>query len=236
MPHHAPQSHPQSAGQNPPGESVEVALGHLRKRLRASGPLASGDDSTAREWRVLRGLCEERGCVEAFDPAAWVGAPEGSEHIFEGSEHVCRFLPAEGRWEKTTKPDSAGWWVDVEAWQCLPASPLQYLERMALANRVLGDDVRFLGLYVGPKPHTCRLRISQPHVEGDSPSSEDLVAGLTRAGFREVKRAKIGAYDAMSFRQRDVWLFDVRPMNFKLYGTQFFAVDVIVQRTPRRRR
>lgn len=142
-----------------------------------------------------------------------------------------------GRWEKVTKANGAGWYVDLDAWLCLPATPLQYLERMALANRALGDEIRFHGLYVGPGPHTCRFRISQPHVRGEAPALETLVDTLTLAGFRQIRRSsRIGAYDAMTFRQGKLWLFDVRPTNFKQLGNVVWPIDVIVQRgTPRRR-
>lgn len=238
--------HPSSADEPAASsKSAFTTLRELRRRLRASPTLPEGDDAGAHQWRVLRKLCEDWGLVWQHDRASWLIQPDEeppSEEVFvpddgdedgraiKGSEHVCRRLRHLDLWEKVTKANSAGWWIDVADWQYRPATPVQYLERLVAANRVLGDDIRFVGLNVGPERHTARIRTTQPHILGESPSAEDIRRFLVGYGFREQKGIRIGAYDAMSFRRRDIWLFDVRPMNFKAYQDRLHPIDVIVQK------
>lgn len=121
--------------------------------------------------------------------------------------------------------------MDIPEWLCLPATPLQYLQRLALVNRWFADDVRFVGLDVGPQPYTNRIRTTQPHVPGEAPSPTALAGALRRDGFRQVFRHRsIGAYNAMTFRKGTLWLFDVRPSNFKWCDGVIFPIDVIAQR------
>jgi hypothetical protein len=150
---------------------------------------------------------------------------------------VCRHLPEQERWEKITHANGAGFCIDFETWHVVDATPLQYLQRLRLVNRYLGDDIRFLGVETGPSRHTTRIRTSQPHVRGEAPSPETLVRLLVGLGFRRERRVeRLGAYEAMTFRHGNLWLFDVRPPNFKQSGDLVLPVDVIVQRKPRQMR
>jgi hypothetical protein len=206
------------------GESLSTTIRDLRRRLRTAGPLARGDDLASLEWRLLREGANERGRAYRFNPTSWVNAKGGSEH-------VCRYLPAWQRWEKLTHKNSAGWWVDMEDWYCLPATPLQYLKRLSLSNEVLGDDVRFVGVDIGPTPYTTRIRTTQRHIVGESPSMDHVRAWLETFGFELQSNIKIGAYDALCCFRHDVWLFDVRPMNFvQCSDGSLIPIDLIVQR------
>ena len=209
------------------GEPIAHVLGDLRDRLRASRPLASGDDPISNQWRILRAAAGERGRLFEHRPSQWVDAREGSEHR-------CRFLPDPQRFEKLTKQDAAGWWVDIsDRLHLLPATPIQYLERLDLANVVFGDDIRFVGVDVPrDRPHSHMIRTTQPFVEGDAPAVPEILAWLKDAGFEREADAQIGAYNAMCFRRDDLWLFDVRPANLVLCDDEIYAVDIIVQRTP----
>lgn len=201
----------------------------FRRRLRASGEVSEWDDPASIQWRVLRALCQEKGWTRPFDPSRWV------EGLPQGGEHTCRHIPELERWEKVTHANSAGFYVDFECWKVVPATPLQYLERLALVNRYLGDGIHFLGVEIGPEKHTTRILTSQPHVTGEAPSPEILETFMVEQGFRRVHRAeRLGAYNAMTFRAKNLWLFDVRPQNFKVkeIGGPVMPIDVIVQRKP----
>jgi hypothetical protein len=196
------------------------AIGELGARLRAGGALAAGDDSRAREWRELRAVAQERGLVRAHDASLW---PVG------GAEHRCRFVDG-ARWEKVTHCNGAGFWVDFDDMRAYPATPLQYLRRLELVNDILGDDIRLEGIDVGPGANDCRIRVSQPNIEGDAPSSVYLAAWLQSYGFEIVQEHRIGAYDAICCRNGDIWLFDVRPANFVLaHDDRCYPIDVLVQ-------
>ena len=205
------------------GEPISVPLADLRERLRAAAPLVDGDDPTSAQWRLLRDASAERGRVFEYHAEGWVDARGGSEHL-------CRFHETIGRWEKSTHENGAGWWVDPDGRFCLPATPRQYLERLDLANQVFGDDIRFVGVDVGPTPHSCRIRTTQPHVPGNAPNQSTLEEWLVALGFERQQHLQIGAYDSLCFRRESLWLFDVRPMNFvEITSGELFAIDVIVQ-------
>lgn len=204
------------------GWSITDAVRDLRAVIRTSGALPEGDDSRAREWRLLRTLAEERGYVREHDPSlTWRAG---------GSQHLCRRVEGD-RWEKATHENGAGWWIDFDDMRAFPASPLEYLRRLELVNAELQDDVQLEAIEIGPSPDTCRFITTQPHVPGESPSPALLHAYLESYGFDLVRDHKIGAYDAVCCRRGDLWLFDVRPANFALGADGVcYPIDVLVQR------
>jgi hypothetical protein len=127
-----------------------------------------------------------------------------------------------------TLPNQAGWWVDLETMTCLPATPLQYLQRLAGAQEVLGDDLWLVGLDTGPGPHDLRIRTTQPDIAGEIPTVEIMREWMRQGGFEEVPGLRIGAYDALAFRRGPVWLFDARPMNFVEREGDLYPIDLIV--------
>lgn len=205
------------------GEPLSIAIIDLRERLRTAGPLPEGDDGASLQWRLLRGGCAARGRLFPRDEARWTGARGGSEHR-------CRFIESLNRWEKLTLANRAGWWVDPEGLIALPATPLQYLERLQLVNEIFADDSRFVGLEVGAPGYSCSMATTQPHVLGVPPPLETIRAWFGALGFSEVSNVRVGANDAQCFRRDDLWAFDVRPMNFVQFGSDLFPIDVILQR------
>lgn len=111
--------------------------------------------------------------------------------------------------------------------RCLPATPLQYLERLAAVKEVFGDDLLFVGVDEGRQIVT-----SQPDIVGEIPTMSMLVSWMEAQGFEEVPNVQVGAYDAKAYRRANVWLFDVRPMNFVERGGFLFPIDVIVVLNP----
>jgi hypothetical protein len=141
------------------------------------------------------------------------------------------------RWEKVTKANFAGWYVDLDGFIWRPATPLEYLTRLSLVNEVLGDAITFEGVDEGPAPYELRIRTTQPHVPGDAPSAGTLDEWLVYRGFTRAHDVKgVGAEGSTAWHQGNTWLFDVRPMNFVwLEGSvdlrqSIIPIDVIVQR------
>jgi hypothetical protein len=214
---------PRAAGADE-GEPIADILRDLGERLRSNGPIAEGDDAYAVQWRVLRRAARDRGRLFEHEPDDWLSARGGSEH-------VCRFVAESHRFEKLTKEDLAGWYVDLDVRRLVPATPLQYLTRLDLHNEVFADDIRFVGVEIPPaRPFSSRILTSQPHIEGDAPALVDLEAWLAALQFERVADLQVGASDARCYRQGDLWLFDVRPMNFVHNGDDIIPIDVIVQR------
>ena len=86
---------------------------------------------------------------------------------------------AADRFIKLTHPRECGWTVDAEeyfdpAWdEWVPrpltriATPLEYLDRLRLANELFGDDLQLLGvLDAGPG---MQIVTSQPTIRGEPP-------------------------------------------------------------------
>lgn len=105
-----------------------------------------------------------------LDPAGFVGEKVG------GGEHSVVFDEVNGRVFKLTKPGLFGAQAEDAG---------AYLERMALSNRVFGDDVKFEGIVNLPGEHESRAVTSQPFVKGRDATPEEQVDYLRGKGFIE---------------------------------------------------
>ena len=94
------------------------------------------------------------------------------------------------------------------------ATPLQYLRRWRLANRVLADDVELIGL--AEDSRKLRIVISQRNLRGEAPTWEELHAAMI--GVYDLQRvntnASVGGYEARAYAGKRFAIFDVRPANF----------------------
>ena len=75
----------------------------------------------------------------------------------------------DGRWLKFTKSSAAGYAVDVVNGKpsMHPATPLQYLERWEIHNRLFYDDVELVGLHSEGFSHRIGLGRGLPNVGTD---------------------------------------------------------------------
>lgn len=130
-----------------------------------------------------------------------------------GREHDVRFDQGTGRWLKFTKSFCTGYCVHVvdSDLMMLPATPLQYLERWLVFNRIFNDDAELVGLYKANGEQ--RLVISQRDVTGEAPSWDELEDLFIRQmGMKEIKvPAILGGYGSRSYVVGRLGLFDVRP-------------------------
>lgn len=114
-----------------------------------------------------------------------------------GREHDVRYEAETGLWWKYTKPNLAGytvsWSEDVPYMH--NALPLDYLERMLRQNAIFGDDVRLVGLW-NPAGHDWRIITTQPHVEGEAATLEQLGAAFEKVGFEVLPWRGIGVTQA----------------------------------------
>lgn len=211
------------------GEPLETAIRYLRAGLCAAGEISGGDDEATVQWRLLRGYARNAGRFRAHEPNLWLGRKGGSEHI-------CRHDKATNWWEKSTHEDMAGWHVDVDdGFACYPATPLQYLERLLRSRDLFADRIEFVGIeFPVCRPHSSHIRTRQHHVDGDAPNEARLRRWIDESGYQIVRDVRVGAYDSLACRRGNVWLFDVRPMNFVHANDvdELFPIDVIVQLAP----
>lgn len=198
----------------PPPESastpgaLQSAIAHLRRGLRPDGTYAGIDewDGAEHQWRLLHEWAQDKGLIL---PADFTPAKAG------GYEHDVRYVPETRRWLKFTKPSMAGCsveWLDGRM-QMFPATPLQYLRRWRLNNRVFADDVELVGL--AETGRQLRIVISQQDLIGEAPSWEEIhLAMTTTHGLHLLNTtASVGGYEARAYAGDRFAVFDVRPAN-----------------------
>ena len=143
-------------------------------------------------------------------PAAFAPEREG------GREHDLLLDAAGGRWLKFTKPFAAGFTVawTGERFERRPGTPLQYLQRWRLANRLFGGGACLVGLSCLGR--TQRIVVSQAHVPGDPPTWDEIDRALARThGLRRLPLALTPADDLerRAYARGRLAVFDVCPAN-----------------------
>ena len=145
-----------------------------------------------------------------FDSAYKHDAYQGGGH-----EHDVSHGAAAGHWLKFTKPERAGYAVELFAGrlQMLPATPLQYLRRWRFANQLFADDVELIGLAIDGSQ--TRIVISQRNLRGEAPNWEELHLAMTEVyGLHRLKtNVSVGAYEPEAYAGNRFAIFDVRPAN-----------------------
>lgn len=206
------------------GDPLKSAISHLRRGLRPDGTYESADEweATGHQWRLLQGWCEDRGLIVS-------GAAEPAKS--GGKEHDVTFMPELGRWLKFTKPNAAGYMVEVVDGRpmMLPATPLKYLERWSLSNRLFGDQVEFLGIQKATNGK--RLVVSQPDVEAIGVVDwEALESYIHKIAIPLKFEGFLGGYGSRGYLMRRIGIFDVRPENCVLsISGHIIPIDFIVQ-------
>ena len=119
--------------------------------------------------------------------------PELLEAVkFEQGEHQGFYDLTSDRWFKITLANKAGFVIDAResvegvaaSFEARPATPLEYLERIRLANEKFADGIRFLGVINASEG--WRLVISQPNVPGGAPSQDEVLRFFRWHKFRAV--------------------------------------------------
>lgn len=208
------------------GHSPQSAASDLRRILEAGGGV-SGHDLAA------RGAAEIRALVAWAERTGWLDAAYYLTPAREGGlEHRLWLDDASGRVIKATLPGRFGRMVRLV--QPPPekrelnrlirfghATPLEYLDRLALHNEVFGDDGRVLGV-VCDALKQLSIVISQVFLQGTRPLDSEVRRFMQAAGFRQ-----LGAEPAF-FRARDrVAAFDAHTANFVRTGGETVPFDVI---------
>ncbi len=190
------------------GGALESAISALERSLCADGPIDGGipeGEHAGYQWRELFDWAAKNGLV---CPAEVTPARPG------GREHDVTFLESERRWRKFTKPDGCGYTVEIAAEPVfIPATPLQYLERLRLQNEFWGDDINLDGVQV--RNPGARIVTSQPDIRGEAPSPDILHKYLSlEFDFQRLNLPPMGYYKSASYLFGNMGMFDVHPANF----------------------
>ena len=190
-------------------DALRSAVAFLRRGVRPDGTHEDGSEweISSHQWGLFISWAYHRGVAL---PAAFAPEREG------GREHDILFDAANARWLKFTKPFSAGFTVERVGGKFVrrPATPLQYLRRWRLANRLFGGDARLIGLSCLGR--TQRIVISQPHLPGDLPTWGEIDHAMQRDhGLRCLPSALAPADDLerRAYARGRLAVFDVCPSN-----------------------
>lgn len=113
----------------------------------------------------------------------------------------------------------------------LPATPLQYLQRWHIANRLFGQATELLGIYRGTSGN--RIVVSQQDAQGRNATWEEIESTFVDelAMPRVLSQDPLGAYDARAYKRGRYAVFDVRPVNCVVLSASgaLVPIDVIPQ-------
>jgi hypothetical protein len=208
------------------GDPPQSAARDLRRILGTSGGIPRHDLAARRaaEIEALIAWAGERGWLDAryFLTPAREGGLEHRLWLDEASNRVIKItLP--GRFGRTLRSVDAR--PDRQELHHLvrfeSATPLEYLDRLALHNDAFGDDVRVLGP-IHDGLDEISIVITQQFLRGSRPTDREVRDFMQRAGFRQ-----LGAEPAF-FRPADrVAAFDAHSANFVRTEGETVPFDLI---------
>lgn len=99
-----------------------------------------------------------------------------------------------------------------------PATPLEYLDRWSIHNRLFGRITWIVGVLNPEGDDFPRVVVGQTAIRGELPSVERVAAFMVHAGFTPLGW---GQYSWIASKQR-IAIFDARPANF--VGVEELAV------------
>lgn len=131
-----------------------------------------------------------------------------------GVEHDVTFDSDTGTVLKFTKPDRSAYGVDFELGtpRMGRATPLDYLDRLAMQNEIFADNLRFVG--IASNTDGKRIITRQSTVKGRPARWEEIVQLMDDLGFTKMPHNHgIGYEDSYAFFRDDFAVFDMRPAN-----------------------
>jgi hypothetical protein len=215
-----------SDGLNIQAGTLDEAAAYLRRSIRADGTYEGIPEGeiAGHQWRLLESWTASRGLIL---PPDFGPEREG------GREHDVRFDEPSASWLKYTKPNCAGYTINVfdNTVMMLPATPLQYLDRWKAHNSVFSDSVELAGVWKTSQ-YSASLVVRQYGVSGVAPDWDAIEAtfvnglGLYRLDVPD----HLGGYTSRAYFRGRIGVFDVRPMNcVQTEGGVVVPIDVIPQ-------
>ncbi|MCU0796504.1 MAG: hypothetical protein MUF31_11270 [Akkermansiaceae bacterium] len=159
------------------GIPLEAHVEKLRSRCEAASRFQGGSTYLHEELGIFLSYARECGLFLESPPPELSRPPDD-----EGNEHQVWHLPDAGAFLKATWPDFFGMLVVHRPHEEQKASPIAYLERWHLHNRIFGDQVEFLGALAAESG--LRLLIRQPAIAGKPASDEQIQDFFTSSGWK----------------------------------------------------
>jgi len=208
-----------------PEDSLESALDFVSERGRTTGEesfgirqqIAVAQRDALIEWAEKKKL--------TIDLALRIG-----QVFIGGSEHDI--WAEAGEYWKVTRPDRFGWTVlpgEDRIPEVAEATPLEYLERWAAANKILGDNVKLRGVVI--EEDVIRVVISQKIIAGPYPNKCAVKEEMSKRGFFQVPFS-IGSETDTTYYDDEhrIAAFDGSTDNFILSNGVPIPIDVIIIR------
>ena len=155
------------------------------------------------------------------------------------AEHEVRFRERDTRAVKRTWPGTFGnvpRMVDGR-WIPSPATPREYLHRLALQNQLFEDDLRLEGaleskgpsMIIGKAPDGLSLVTSQPWLQAENeddphPSEIEVSSLLQDQGFHPL----FGSLYGWQHDEEDLIVLDAKPDNFIKTSAGILPVDLLL--------
>jgi hypothetical protein len=155
------------------------------------------------------------------------------------AEHEVRYRAHDHRAIKRTLPGTFG---NIPKqihgkWEPLPATPSEYLSRLALQNEVFNDEIILEGamlhdgpsMIIGAPKGVLLLVISQPWIDAANehqpyPSEEQLTPYLQERGFKKL----IGSFFGWIKDEEQLVVLDAKPDNFILTPDGIIPIDLLI--------
>lgn len=155
------------------------------------------------------------------------------------AEHEVRFREKDSRAVKRTWPGTFGnvpRLVDGK-WSPSPATPREYLHRLALQNQFFADDLRLEGaivsegpsMIIGEAPGGLSLVTSQQWLEADNPDDPhpaevEVINFLQDQGFQSI----FGSFYGWQHSGEDLVVLDAKPDNFIKTPAGILPIDLLL--------
>lgn len=140
-----------------------------------------------------------------------------------GGEHGVYFSEKSGRYFKATIPEKQKGYGIALGSHTHGATPAEYLDRLALTNKVFDDDIRLERVLV--KRGKLIIVTSQPAIEGKAAKQADIDAMMSGKVFEKF-------IDGAYYRAKDgLLVFDLLPRNVIETGDgRIYPIDAAIQR------
>jgi hypothetical protein len=148
------------------------------------------------------------------------------------AEHFIHFSPDERKAIKILKPEQFGSTIDPTTWDIRKSTLSEYLNRIALTQIVLGDDLKILGVTEAPD---CFEETTWPCIvtsqswrtaanpDQPNPTREQIEEFLQNLGFKALPR------NYGWIREEDnIIIADARPDNFILTEEGVLPIDLLI--------
>ena len=188
---------------------------------RGSTQATPDHDAPERE-RTARVEAEQRRLVEWAEANGNLGGqipPEdasGGEHLVHFDEPSCRYLKA------TIPEKQKGYGIALGSFTH-GATPSEYLDRLALQNRIFDDDIRLERVVL--KNGKPVIVTSQPAIAGSPPTQTAIDETMAAKGFEQLTSGAY--YDA----GEGLLIFDLFPKNaLQAADGTIYPFDPVIQR------